>query len=374
MLDPDVVYLNHGAFGAMPSAVHDVQERLRRTMEADPVRFLADELEARLDPARAALAAFVGADPADLAFVSNATSAVSSVLRSLRLDPGDELLTTSHTYNACRNALDWVAERTGARVVVAAVPFPLTAEDQVIEAVLGAVSDRTRLALLDHVTSPTGLIFPIRRLCAALEAADVDVLVDGAHAPGMVPLDLATLGAAYYTGNCHKWMCAPRGAGFLVARGDRHDGLVPAVLSHGRNALRPERSRFHLDFDWIGSLDPTPWLCVPEALAVVGGMLPGGWPAIYERNRGLALEARAILGDALGVTPAAPASMIGSLVAFPIGPGDPAALRRRLIAAGFQLPVYTFGGERVLRVSAAIYNERADYERLAATLTTLRAG
>src|SRR5262249_16600935 len=204
LLASDITFLNHGSFGACPRPVLDAQSRIREEMEREPVRFLARENDARIDAARAALAAFVGARPDDLVFVANATSGVNAVARSPRLEPGDEILTTDHAYNACRNALDWVAGRAGARVVVAAVPFPLAHEDEIVDAILGAVTPRTRLALIDHVTSPTALVFPVKRLIAQLQAAGVDVIVDGAHAPGMVLLDVAGLGAAYYPGNCHK--------------------------------------------------------------------------------------------------------------------------------------------------------------------------
>jgi isopenicillin-N epimerase len=373
VLDPAVTFLNHGSFGACPREVLDAQARLRERMERQPVQFLARDLEGLLDAARAALAAFVGADPAEVAFVQNATSGANAVLRSLRLSPGDELLVTDHAYNACRNALDHACARAGARVVVAAVPFPLEDDAQVIEAVLAAVTPRTRLALVDHVTSPTGLVFPVRRLCAALEAAGVDVLVDGAHAPGMLPLDLRALDAAYYVGNCHKWMCAPKGAGFLVCRRDRQEGLVPAVVSHGLNAPGP-RPRFHLLFDWIGTIDPTPWLCVPEAIRAVGAMLPGGWPAVMARNHALALEARALVADALGVAPPAPPSSLGALVALPLPPGDASALAARLLAEhAIEVPVYPWNGRRLVRLSAALHNELSDFRRLAEALPGLLA-
>ena len=210
-LERGVIFLNHGSFGACPAEVLRQQAALRDEMEAEPVRFLSRELDDRLADARQALAAFVGADADDLAFVANATGGVNAVLRSLRFSPGEELLTTDHAYNACRNAFDFAAGRAGARVVVATIPFPLASPEEVVEAVLARVTPRTRLALLDHVTSPTGLVLPLERLVAALSGRGVEVLVDGAHAPGMVPLDLGALGAAYYSGNCHKWLCAPKG-------------------------------------------------------------------------------------------------------------------------------------------------------------------
>ena len=370
LLDPDVTFLNHGSFGACPRSVLDAQSRLREELERAPVRFLVGQLEQRLDVARAALAAFLGARVEDLAFVANATGGVNAVVRSLRWSAGDEILTTDHAYNACKNALDWVAERCGARVVVARVPFPLDSEDQIVEAVLEAVTPRTRLALLDHVTSPTALVFPIRRLVAALEGAGVDVLVDGAHAPGMVPLDLGTLDAAYYTGNCHKWLCAPKGAGFIWARRDRQEGLVPPVISHGLNAQRTDRSRYHLLFDWAGTQDPTPWLCIPDAIAAVGDFVPGGLPALRARNHELVVQGRRLLLERLGIAPPCPETLLGSMAAIPLGPGDPVAVHRALLEQKIEVPVFPWPtpGDRVLRISAQIYNRLDDVDKLAAAL------
>src|SRR3990167_1371429 len=279
-LERGVIFLNHGSFGACPAEVLRQQAALRDEMEAEPVRFLSRELDDRLAGARQALAAFVGADADDLAFVANATGGVNAVLRSLRFSPGDELLTTDHAYNACRNALDFAASRAGARVLVAMIPFPLAAPEEVVEAVLAHVTPRTRLALLDHITSPTGLVLPIERLVAALAGRGVEVLVDGAHAPGMVPLDLGVLGAAYYSGNCHKWLCAPKGSAFLWVRRDRQPDIRPLTISHGASATRPGRSRFRLEFDWTGTDDPTAWLTVPRAIEYLGSLLPGGWPEL----------------------------------------------------------------------------------------------
>ena len=377
-----MTFLNHGSYGACPRAVLELQRRLRDELEAEPVRFLGRELEGRLDAARAALGAFVGADPDDLAFVPNATTGVNSVLRWLELSPGDEIVITDHVYGACRNALAVVTARAGARVVTVNVPFPTASPDEFVARVLAVVGPRTRLALLDHVTSPTGLVLPLEQLVRELSARGVDTLIDGAHAPGMLPLDLRALGATYYAANCHKWICAPKGSAFLYVRRDRQPGTRPLSISHGATDERTDRSRFHLEFDWTGTDDPTAYLCVPEALRVVGGLLPGGWPAVMARNRALALQARARLLQVLETAAPAPESMIGSLAAIPLPALGGQVPRRRdpLHLALFErfaieVPVMRWPGGtgRALRVSAQLYNTADDYERLATALVALRA-
>jgi isopenicillin-N epimerase len=377
-LERGLAFLNHGSFGACPTEVLRHQAALRAEMEAEPVRFLSRELDDRLDVARAALAAFLGADPDDLAFVTNATSGVNAVLRSRVFAAGDELLTTDHAYNACRNTLHFVAERAEARVVVATVPFPLASPDEVLSAVLAKVTSRTRLALIDHVTSPTALILPVERLIAELSARGIDVLIDGAHAPGMVPLNLAKLGATYYSGNYHKWLCAPKGSAFLWARREQQPGVRPLTISHGADAVRPGRSRFRLEFDWTGTSDPTAWLTVPRAIEYLGALLPGGWPALMARNHALALEARRRLCAVTGTPLPCPDEMIGSLasVQLPDGPPDVGwrrvdPLQRTLFDDWrIEVPVMTWPAapRRLIRISAQLYNRSEQYERLAEAL------
>lgn len=380
-LDPTVTFLNHGSFGACPKAVLDRQSELRARMEREPVHFFVHEYEGLLATAREEVAGFVGASPEDMGFVRNATSGVNAVLRSLHFSPGDELLVTDHGYNACRNVAEFVTERAGAKVVVAKIPFPLASEDEAVEAILSAVSERTRVALIDHVTSPTGLVLPVARLVAALEERGVDTLVDGAHAPGMLDLDIASIGAAWYAANFHKWTCAPKGAGMLHARSDKQAGLHPAVISHGFNSRR-SRSPFLEEMDWAGTDDPTSWLCVPEAIRFVGGLVGGGWPAIRDRNRALVLEGRAILAAGLGVAAPAPESMIGSLAALRLpdgietGPPTSALYADPLQICLFQeerievpIPPWPAPPQRLLRISAFLYNEPGDYQKLARSLS-----
>lgn len=375
IVDPAVSFLNHGSFGACPIPVLEAQARLRARIEAEPVRFMMREFEPLLHEALAALGAFVGAAPENLAFVGNATTGVNAVLRSLDLAPGDEVLTTDHVYNACGNALDYVARRAGARVVVARIPYPVADAAQVVDAVLAVAGPRVRLALLDHVTSATALVLPISQLVSALAARGIDTLVDGAHAPGMVPLSLDALGAAYYAGDCHKWLCAPKGVGFLHVRSDRQSGLMPAVISHGANSKRKDLSRFRLLFDWTGTPDPSAALSVPAALAFLPSLAPEGWPGFMAANHALALRARDILCETLGLAAPAPDDMLGSMAAvvLPRAPADAAdSLIDPLQEALWQeerieVPVFPWGEppRRILRVSAQLYNAPDEYERLA---------
>ncbi|MCB9880060.1 MAG: aminotransferase class V-fold PLP-dependent enzyme [Planctomycetes bacterium] len=375
-LAPDVVFLNHGSFGACPRVVLEEQQRLRRDLEAEPVRFVHRELEPRLDEARAVLARFVGCDHDDLAFVPNATYGVNSVLRSLTFAPGDELLTTDHEYNACRNALDFVAGRSGARVVTAAVPFPIERPQQIVDALLAKVTEKTRLCLIDHVTSPTGIVQPVEAIVRALHERGIDTLIDGAHAPGMVPLQLDALGAAYYTGNCHKWLCTPKGSALLHVRRDRQQLVRPLAISHGANSTRSDRSRFRLEFDFTGTDDPTPYLCVPAALQFLSGLLPGGFDALREHNHTMALAARERLCATLGTAPPAPATMLGSLASVllppsaeaPVGPLGLDPLHVRLFERDrIEVPVMRWPqpAVRLLRVSPQIYNSLEQYDYLA---------
>lgn len=380
-LDRTITFLNHGSFGACPIPVLESQRRWTARLESEPVRFYARELEGALDAARARLGSFVGADPDDLAFVTNATTGVNTVLRSLRFAPGDELLVTDQEYNACRNALEFVAERSGARVVVARIPFPLRDAGEVTAALLAAATPRTKLALVDHVTSQTGVVFPITEIVAALQGRGIDVLVDGAHGPGMVALDLKALGAAYYTGNCHKWLCTPKGSALLHVRRDRQAGIRPLCISHGANSKRTDRSRFRLEFDFTGTDDPSPFLCIPDAIEFLEGLMPGGITALRAHNRALALAARAVLCEALACEPPAPDAMIGSLVALPlpdIRPGDRApalgfndTITERLFGEyRIEVPsnVWPAPPTRLIRIAAQAYNSPAQYERLAHAL------
>ena len=380
VLEDEVLHLNHGSFGATPASVLEAQQRLRSRVEANPTRyFLGGGYQRELDAARRTVADFVGGDEAGMVFVNNATAGVNAVLRSLEptLEPGDEIVVTNHEYNACRNALEVSASRTGARVVTARVPFPLETSRQATDSVLAAVTGRTRILLIDAVTSATGLVMPVVEIAAEIEP-EVRVLVDAAHAPGMIDFDVGALGASYVTANCHKWMCSAKGAGFLWVRADRRDDVHHSVISHGYNGGWPSGGgRLHAQFDWTGTDDPSAWLTVGDALAAVEAMDPDGWPGVRRTIRDLCLAGRRILLDALGIDPPAPDDMIGAIASVPVPPADHSgteifdplmsALEQR---HRIQVSVFTWPAppQRLLRISAHLYNDESQYRRLAEAL------
>jgi isopenicillin-N epimerase len=368
-LEPTVAHLNHGSFGAVPTAVLEEQQSWQDRMEANPVRFLARELPGALHQARAEVADFVGVDADAIAFVRNATTGVSTVMSCLPLRPGDQLLLTDHAYGAVRIAADRWARLAGAEVVVVHVPLG-AGDDEATEAVTAAVTDRTRLAVLDHITSPTARRLPLVHLVPALKSRGVPVLVDGAHATGMLDLELDRLGADFWTGNLHKWCCAPRGAAVLYAAPDQRAGLRPLVASWG------ESEGFPTAFDDTGTEDPTAWLAAPRALRTLDRL---DLDRVRRHNVDLAVHGQRVVADALGLgpdeLPRDPAVSM-QLVPLPAGvasdPAEAAALQA-LIAdeAAVEVAVTSWRGNGFVRVSAHVYNAPEDYARLAAALPSL---
>jgi isopenicillin-N epimerase len=351
LLDPEVAYLNHGAFGACPRPVFEAYQRWQLELEREPVDLLERRLGDELAAVRAVLGEYVGAEARDLALVLNATSALNTVLRSLRLDPGDEILTTTHEYGATELLLGFVAERTGARVVHAVG----TDADEI----WAAATPRTRVLVASHVTSPTALLLPVDELCRRAREAGVVSVVDGAHTPGQVPLALERLGADFYAGNCHKWLCAPKGAGFLHARPERQELLEPLVVGWGH-----AESEFALRHDWQSTRDPAAYLAVPDAIEFV-------------RVHGRAADCRALLEAgskrlaSAGFSAIAPAQPL-QMAWFRLPGCEPETVERRLRDEfRVEAPVRRRNAEQLIRVSVAPYNTPDDLERLEEALRSI---
>jgi isopenicillin-N epimerase len=371
LLDPDFLSVNHGSFGATPRVVLAAQQEWQRRMETQTGRFFSRTLPPALRHAAERLAAFIGADGQDVAFVENATVGCNAVLRSLPLTGGDEILVLTHGYGAVRNAVRYVAERTGARMTEAQVPFPRPDAEAIVAAVAAALTDRTKLAVIDHITSPSALVLPLQRIVAACHDAGVPVLVDGAHGPGQVALDMRALGADWYVGNCHKWLCAPKGCGFLWAAPERQAGLHPVTISHGFGG------GFLAEFDWIGTRDCSAWLCVDAAIDFHARL---GGEALRARNIALAADAASLLSRRLNTEIGIDGALAGAMglvklpLSGPVTQERSQLFRAKLMDAGTDAPTHVIDDALWLRLSAHAYNEIADYERLAEIVASVMRG
>ncbi len=385
LLSPDTVFLNHGSFGACPRPVFDAWQAWQLEVERNPVLYFSRRSAALLADARAQLGAFVGASGSDLVFLPNATTGVSTVLHSLAaslpLRPGDEVVTTDHEYGACDMALQRVCDAAGALVRRVAIPLPYDAASWA-QRVLDAVTPRTRLVFVSHMTSVTALIFPVAELCAEARQRGITTLIDGAHASGHMPLDLHAIGADFYTGNCHKWLSAPKSAAFLHARPERQAELEAPVVSwgyvandidaHGPTAFDSYTGRtpFERRLQWQGTHHIAAWLAVPAAIDF---QQRHDWPRWQQRCHDLACDTQQRVLARNGLAAVAPDAAFGQMVTIPVrvaADGEaPAALQRWLFSEHrIEVPVMQHGGHSFVRVSVQPYNERADLDALVGAL------
>lgn len=375
LLDRRRIFLNHGSFGACPAEVLEVQHAWQREMERNPVEFLARRSAALLGEARGRLAAFVGCRPDDLVFLTNATTAVNTVARSLELTAGDEVLTTDHEYGACDAAWEWACRRAGARYRRVAVPLPFRREE-LADRILAAVTRHTKLIFLSHVTSPTALIFPVAEVCRRARERGILTLIDGAHAAGHIPLVLDEIGADFYTGNCHKWLCAPKGAGFLRVRPEHHQAIDALVISWGYVAeagghagldAYAGSSVFERRHQWQGTRDISAFLAVPAAIDF---QERHGWERVRLACHALALETRDRTDALTRLAPICAADDFGQMAAVALPPCDAEALRAALYERHrIEVAVTTHGGATYLRIAFQGYNTRADADALVAALS-----
>lgn len=365
-LEDGLVFLNHGSFGATPKIVLAAQSEWRARLERNPPHFMRSLLPNALEESRAALAGYVGAKGEDIGFLDNATAGCNAVLRSLALEPGDEVISTSHVYNAVRNAIRYVCRRVGARYVEAPLKFGAVSADEVMASLTACLSHKTRLVVADHIASDSSLIFPTERIAALCRERGVQLLIDGAHGPGHVPLALDEWGADYYAGNCHKWLCAPKGAGFLWVRRDRQSGVHPLVVSHFMD------QGFAPEFAWQGTRDPSAWLCVKEALAWRAELDEA---ALRDYCKGLLERAVGALETAWNVNAITPREGRAFMASLPL-PGDPPAsnaVAEKLRAAlldhdHLETQIKLTDGVMFIRITAFVYNTDDDYACLAEAL------
>lgn len=362
LLESDATFLNHGSFGATPRVVLEAQTRWRTRMESQPVRFMQRELPEALHAGIERLAAFLGARADDLAFVDNATAGVNAVLRSIDWRAGDEIVLSRQAYEAVAQAVRYIADRHGVQLRLAAIPFPIDTDDAIVDAYQQALSPRTRLAIVDHVSSPTALISPVQRIVALCRTAGCQVLIDGAHAPGMLPLSIDELGADWYTGNCHKWLFATKGCAFLWTAAAQQATTHPLIIARGYGA------GYHAEFDWTGTRDSSAWLAIDAALDFHQQL---GGAALCARNNALVSAAAQQLAIAWDVSLPAPPCLFGAMVTLPLPPRWPADQAQALHLHDrlwdehrIEVPILSHNERLWVRISGQAYNEPGDYERL----------
>jgi len=360
LLNPNVVFLNHGSFGACPRPVFEVYQQWQLELERQPVEFLGRRFGTLMGEAREALGPYLGAAPDDLVYIPNATTGVNIVARSLPLAPGDEVLSTDHEYGACERTWRFVCEKRGARYLRQPVPVPLESPEQVVEAVWSGVTRRTKVLYLSHITSPTALILPIAELIRRARACGILTVIDGAHAPGQIPLALDALGADFYTGNAHKWMLAPKGAAFLYARREVQSLLEPLVVSWGWQAERPGPSRFIDEQEYQGTRDIAAYLSVPAAIRF---MAEHDWSSVRAECHALLCEIGKRLSALVGLPLLAPLTedWCVQMAAFPLPACDASVLQNRLYTEyGVEVPIIEWRGRQYIRVSVQAYTTRED--------------
>jgi isopenicillin-N epimerase len=383
-LDEEMVFLNHGSFGSTPRFVLQKQNELRTQMEKESVRFMLRELYPLYQNSLKRLAQFIGANENNLVFVKNATMGVNTIFHSLKFDPGDEILIHSHAYGACVNTIKWYAEQHKAKIVIANIPFPVSNKQQILDAYHSCISPRTKIALIDQITSPTGILFPVEELVESLQTKNIDVLVDGAHAPGQVPLNLHKLNAAYYTGNCHKWICSPKGSAFLYVREDKQHLIHPIQISHLFDAPVSKEKIWQGQFFWPGTDDYTAYCCVGIAIDYFENNFEGGWNSIMKKNNQLAINGRKILSEKLDTPLPTPDDMIVNLASVCLGESELppygfnfiSEVQKKLFSEyKIEVPVLVFNRENPrlwVRIAAQLFNTLEQVEYLAESLIRLR--
>jgi isopenicillin-N epimerase len=367
LLDPDVVFLNHGSFGACPRPVFEDYQHWQLELERQPVEFIGRRVDGLLDRARMELAGYLHVDPDHLTFVTNATSGLNVIARSLPLEREDEILTTDHEYGALNMTWELTCSKVGARYIRHPVHVPVTTPEAIVDSFWSAVTARTRIIFLSHITSPTSLILPVKEICSRAREAGILTVIDGAHAPGQIPLDLEDVGADIYAGNCHKWMCAPKGSAFLYARPEHHDWIESLTISWGWMGEHTFVTRNQKQ----GTRDAAAFLATPAAIRF---MTDHDWECVRARCHDLAREARTRVAVLTGMEPISPDSgdWFSQMISCPLPPQDALALKTRMYDEfRVEAPIVSWNGQTMIRFSFQGYNTTADLDRAIAALEAL---
>ncbi len=374
-LNKEIVYLNHGSFGATPTAVLEKQLQYQKEMEAEAVEFYINKLPDLLSESKMALANFVGTDPNHIVFVQNTTTGVNTVLKNLEGKPGDEWLTTNHGYGACVHALKHYAEKQSCTVVTAVIEYPIISEDEMVAAIERSITPKTTIALIDYVTSASAVIFPVKKIIELLQSKGIKVIVDAAHCPGMIDFNIDALQPDFFIANCHKWICSPKGSAFLYVAPQHQHFVTPMVISHYNDSQVGEAAHWSNQFMWDGTHDYSAYLCVKDALEYMPTLHVDGWAGIKKNNRELAFAAATKIAEALKVQLPAPQALLGAIINIPMPNGETPekffhhnqALKNKLFKRyNIEVPVFLFpkAPQQWLRISAQLYNSMEQYEYL----------
>lgn len=366
LLNPEIIFLNHGSFGACPRPVFDEYQKWQLELERQPVEFLGRRFDVLMRAAREPLAAYVNCDADDLVYVPNATTGLNIVARSLQLNAGDEIVTTDHEYGALDRTWEFLCEQSGARYKRVPIPIPVTTHADFVERVWAAVTPRTRILFLSHLTSPTALIFPIEELVRRARRAGIISIIDGAHAVGQIPLDLRALDADVYSSNCHKWLCAPKGSAFLYVRRELQNEIEPLVVSWG---WRPEKitgTRFVQEQEWQGTRDIAAYLATPRAIQF---FQEHDWARARAECHARACYAQEKIAALTGLEKLSPPAWFAQMVALALPSYDHALLKTRLYDEfRIEVPIIAWNEKILARVSVQAYNTRAELDALVSAL------
>lgn len=372
LLDPNVIFLNHGSFGACPRPVFEVYQRWQSELERQPVEFLGRRITTLMAAARAELADFIGAAADEVVYFPNPTTAINAVARSLRLQPGDEILTSDHEYGAMDRTWRFTCQKIGANYVQQPIPLPVTTAEAFVENIWAGVNEKTRVIFISHITSPTALIFPVKEICRRARLAGILTIVDGAHATGQIPLDLHDLDCDLYSGALNKWLMAPKGSSFLYARPEAQQWLDPLVVSWGYESENPSASQFVDYHEWQGTRDMSAFLSVPAA---IGFQKEHNWAAVRSQCHALAVETRRRMNALTGLAPISPdsPSWLGQFFSARLPDSVELTLFKNRLIDEFHIeaPVMLWNRQKFLRVSFQGYNTRSDADALLEALAIL---